>query len=378
MNCGNRHFHVTPEGKLALLPGLPEALAALGTGGYVWLDYCRPERAELEALAGPFGLHPLSIEDCFDDNQIPKIDDYPRYNFILFNAFSFQGRSLAVGELDLFIGENFLVSVSRPGPGGLSPMEGVERAAAQDADGIRRGPAFLLHVLLDQVVDLKFVALDALEDDLNGVEESLLADAAAFDAADLLRLRRQLQALRKSLFHEREILIKICRKDCPYIPEGAIYAYRDIYDHLAKFLELTESYRDIVTSLMEMHLAMLNNDMSRAANATNASVRRLTLITTIFMPLTLLAGIGGMSEWSMMTGPRNWPIAYPAFMLAMVVIGAANYWWLRRLERRGRSRQTPRPHHGLISPAPQRRLASSSKPPAPGGGPGEGPQGAGT
>ncbi len=126
-------------------------------------------------------------------------------------------------------------------------------------------------------------------------------------------------SLRKSLFHEREILIKICRKDCPFIAEKAIFHYRDIYDHLAKFFELTESYRDIVTSLMEMYLSMLNNQMTKAANETNVTVRRLTFITTIFMPLTLLAGIGGMSEWSMMTGPENWRIAYPAFLLAMVV-----------------------------------------------------------
>ena len=82
--------------------------------------------------------------------------------------------------------------------------------------------------------------------------------------------------------------------------------------------ELTETSRDVVTSLMEMYLSMLNNRMAQAANETNLTVRRLTFITTIFMPLTLLAGIGGMSEWSMMTGPANWRIAYPLFMAGMV------------------------------------------------------------
>jgi magnesium transporter len=83
-----------------------------------------------------------------------------------------------------------------------------------------------------------------------------------------------------------------------------------------------------------MYLSMLNNKMTKAANETNVIVRRLTLITTIFMPLTLLAGIGGMSEWSMMTGPHNWKIAYPAFLLAMVVIGFVNYLLLKRFEKR--------------------------------------------
>ena len=117
-----------------------------------------------------------------------------------------------------------------------------------------------------------------------------------------MRLRRDLLTLRKSLFHEREILVKICRRDSPYVSEKAIYHFRDIYDHLAKYFEMVEIYREMITSLMEMYLSMINNRMAEMANRTNATVRRLTLINTVFMPLTLLAGIGGMSEWSMMTG----------------------------------------------------------------------------
>ena len=85
---------------------------------------------------------------------------------------------------------------------------------------------------------------------------------------------------------------------------------------------------------MEMYLSMLNNQMTKASNETNMAVRRLTVITTIFMPLTLLAGIGGMSEWSMMTGPENWRIAYPAFLLALAVIGFGNYYLLKRYEKK--------------------------------------------
>jgi len=148
-----------------------------------------------------------------------------------------------------------------------------------------------------------------------------------------MHLRRDLLTVRKSLFHEREILVKVCRWDSPFIPAKAIYLYRDIYDHLSKFFELTESYRDLVTSLMEMYLSMLNNRMTKAANDTNLIVRRLTFITTIFMPLTLLAGIGGMSEWSMMTGPQNWRVAYPIFLLAMVVIAVINYFLIKWIEK---------------------------------------------
>ena len=191
-------------------------------------------------------------------------------------------------------------------------LTGIEQIVERDIESARQGPAFLMHVILDHIVDHKFAAIELLEDELDRTEETMLAAVSRFNPAELIRLRRDLMALRKSVFHEREILTKICRKDCPFVSDKAIFHYRDIYDHLAKFFELVETCRDLVTSLMEMYLSLLNNEMTRAAQETNVTVRRLTLITTIFMPLTLLAGIGGMSEWSMMTGPENWRIAYPA------------------------------------------------------------------
>jgi magnesium transporter len=254
--------------------------------------------------------------------------------FILFNSFYYSNGKLSIGEIDLFIGDNFLITVSQRDSENRQFLNGIEHIVEMDIESARQGPAFLMHILLDHIVDQKFLAIEALEDELDTAEDAMLADASNFNPAELVRLRRDLLGLRKSLFHEREILVKICRKDCPFISEKAIFHYRDIYDHLAKFFELTESYRDILTSLMEMYLSMLNNQMAKAANETNTTVRRLTFITTIFMPLTLLAGIGGMSEWSMMTGPQNWRIAYPAFLLAMVVIGFINYYLLNWLEKR--------------------------------------------
>jgi magnesium transporter len=329
-------YHISQTGKLLRLATVDEALAAAKDGGFLWLNYCQPTKEELSALIDPLGLHPLSIEDCFDDNQIPKIEDFPRNTFLLFNTFDYSKRKLSIGEIDLFLGESFLVTVSQRNSENRRLLEGIEHIVEMDIQSAQQGPAFLMHVILDSVVDRKFLAIEALEDELDTVEEAMLADASSFNPSELVRMRRDLLTLRKSLFHEREILVKICRKDCPFISEQAIFHYRDIYDHLAKFFELTESYRDILTSLMEMYLSMLNNQMTKAANDTNVTVRRLTFITTIFMPLTLLAGIGGMSEWSMMTGPANWRIAYPAFLAAMVVIGFVNYFLLKRFEKRKR------------------------------------------
>lgn len=332
-------YHISQQGKLLRVETVEVALAALKDGGFIWLDYCQPTREELTRLVEPLDLHPLSIEDCFDVNQIPKIEDFPRNTFILFNSFHFVNGELSIEEIDLFIGANFLVTVSQRDAENRRLINGVEHIVQMDIETARQGPAFLMHTLLDYVVDQKFLAIDALENDLDSAEDRMLADPATFDLSELVRLRRDLLNLRKSLFHEREILVKICRKDCPFITDKAIFHYRDIYDHLAKFFELTESYRDILTSLMEMYLSMLNNQMAKSANETNATVRRLTFITTIFMPLTLLAGIGGMSEWSMMTGPENWRITYPAFLLAMVVIGFVNYYLLNWFEARRQRRK---------------------------------------
>ncbi len=327
-------FHISEKGKLLQVATCDEAMTAAKNGGFLWLHYCQPAKQELTSLINLLDLHPLAIEDCMDENQIPKIEDFPRNTFIIFNAFEYSNKELSIGEIDLFIGDNFLVSVNQRNPENRPFLVNIERIVDKEIENARHGPAFLMHVILDHVVDRKFLAIEALEDELDTIEEAILTDVSNFNPAGIIRLRRDLLNLRKSLFHEREILVKICRKDCPFISGKAIFHYRDIYDHLVKLFELTESYRDFVTSLMEIYLSLLNNKMTKTANETNVTVRRLTFITTIFMPLTLLAGIGGMSEWSMMTGPHNWKIAYPAFLLAMVLIGLANYYLLKRLEKK--------------------------------------------
>jgi magnesium transporter len=332
MSASN-YYVITPAGKLIQLATIEEAMKASRKGGYFWLDYLKPTKEDLWPLIELLGLHPLAVEDCLDDDQIPKIEDYPTHAFILFNRIEYRGNTLAVSELDIFIGEKFLVTVSRHGLMQHSLMRDVERFIGLDIKNCRQGPAFLAHALLDHVVDEKFDVIEKLEDEISIAEDVILGDLEHFDPARLLELRRDLTALRKSLFHEREILIKICRYDSSFIPDKAILLYRDIYDHLAKFFELTETDREIIASLMEMYLSMLNNEMAKAANNTNATVRRLTFITTIFMPLSLLAGIGGMSEWSMMTGPENWRVSYPIFLAAMVAIGVVDYFLLKWLER---------------------------------------------
>ena len=330
----SRFYRISPAGKLTGFGSAAEALAPAPDGGFVWLDFSQPAREELLAVMEPLGLHPLSIEDCFDDNQVPKMEDYHHNTFILFNAFDYADGQLSVDEIDLFIGQDYVVTVSGAGPHAGRPLAGIEEVVARELERVRQGPAFLLHAILDHIVDRKFTALESLEDELDTMEEAIMASVPSFRPGELIRRRRYLAALRKSIFHEREILTRICRGDCPFVPEKAIYHYRDVYDHLAKFFEQAENCRELVASLMEIHLSLLNNRMARAAQQTNATVRRLTLITTIFMPLGFLAGFFGMSEWTMMTGQDNWRIAYPVFLVAMVMLAVANYYLLARMGKR--------------------------------------------
>jgi magnesium transporter len=330
----SRFYHISKSGKLERFDSVADVMSRTKEDGFFWLHFLEPTAKDLHPLIGLFDLHPLSVEDALDNNLLPKIDDFPDNTFIVFNAFSYTNKKLSVQEIDLFLGNHFLISVDRIGPDGKPLLDGIDELVQREMDTDRLGPAFVMHTILDIIVDRKFIAIEALEDELTEAEDAVLDKPTEFDPKSLQHIRRALVTLRKSLFHEREVFVKICRKDCPFIPDKAIFHYRDVYDHLTRFFELTETLRDVATSLMEIDLSLRSNEMSRAANRTNRSVRRLTFITTVFLPLSLLAGIGGMSEWSMMTGPANWRITYPLFLLAMVVIGVVCYFFLKRIIKR--------------------------------------------
>jgi magnesium transporter len=332
----SRFYYFSPSGLFYGVKSVDEALMSLGEGGFLWLNFFNPPIKELHSLVDTIQVHPLSVEDCLDSRQVPKIEHFPNNTFIIFNAFSYKDKMLYIDEIDLFIGKNFLITVSGINSNGRKPLNTIERIVENDPSLAKAGPAFLMHVVLDFVVDEKLQAFESLEDELEEAEDEVLNNPADFQPTELMRLKKYLVNLRKSLFHEREILVKICRMDCPFITDKAIFHFRDIYDHLAKFFELTETDREIVTSLMELYTSLLNNQMTKVSNETNNSVRRLTLIATIFMPLTLLASIGGMSEWTMMTGPDKWKISYPLFLLGMGLIAAVNYFLIKLIEKRGK------------------------------------------
>ena len=332
-------YHISTGGNLEKITTLEGAVSALNDDGYVWFNYTKASREELAELSAPLGLHPLSLEDCTDETQVPKMDEFPNYTFIVFNALRYDPEELTSDEVDFFIGKNFLVTVSGYSETSRYPLDGIIPVIERNTQSIKRGPAWLMHIIIDYMVDQMADIVEKAEIDIDHAEEEILGSPSEFDPSRLTYLRRNLLGLRKSLFYEREILIKISRNDCEWVPEKATVHYRDIFDHISNFLEMTESNRDNVTSLMELYASMLNNKMARDSNQTNSTVRRLTFITTIFMPLTLLAGIFGMSEWTAMTGGEShMTTAYALFGAGIILIGAGSFLFIKWLDRRDRKR----------------------------------------
>ena len=335
MNQPEAHYTViTPTGGSEEAPTLLEALAhATAQNGYVWVDYVDPTAELLTELMPDFSIHPLSIEDCLNGNQLPKLDLFPNYSFLIFNTFEETPEELLSHELDLFIGENFVVTAGFRREDNQPLLTGLRELLERQREVVKQGPSYLLHQVLDKTVDDKLSVIENIEEALEANEDAILAEPLEFDYSSLMQSRRALQVIRRSLFHEREVVNKLIRRDSPLIAEKALVYFRDVYDHLSKYYEVAETAREQVTDLMEIHLSLINNSMAETANRTNAIMRRLTLITTIFMPLTLIAGIGGMSEFTMMVGQENWKIAYVVLLVVMAVIALVNYLLLRRMER---------------------------------------------
>ncbi|MBI5832334.1 MAG: magnesium transporter CorA family protein [Armatimonadetes bacterium] len=338
---GEIRCYVVRQNKLLeRLPSMDAALAISEKKAYLWIDLTDPTEADFAPLVEPFELHPLAIEDCLDDDQVPKMEEFPGHSFVLFNRWRQTGGPPAVEEVNFFLNDRYLLTVHAHG---LSPdalADRFEACAKRDLAEARHGPDHLLHVLLDEIVDEKFEAIEALQEQLDDIEERILDGSEGFQPGQLVHLRRSLLRLRKSLVYEREILTKLCRRDSPYVSEAAVYAFRDINDHLTKFFEVVEICRELVASIIEIHLSAVNNQMALIGNRTNFVMRRLTMITVIFMPMTLLSGIGGMSEWSAMTKALPMPVAYALFFVLMGVVGWASYRvliWLDRRDRRSAS-----------------------------------------
>jgi magnesium transporter len=323
--ASNVFYFISSQGNIKTLDSFDEALKYRDEDGYLWLSYYRPSIEELMVLESSFGINKLTIEDCLDEEQLPKVDDNKNYSHVIFNNFSYNGRVVNVDEKHLIIGDKFLITVlNHKNDSDEDFIKEFFNLFELYINDVKRGPAFGLHILIDYLVDQKFIGLEWISEELLDLENGLLEESIEVDPNKIQKIRRDLNVIRKSVFFERESLLKIIRGDISFIPEEALIHYRDVYDHLNKYFGMIEGNREMEVNLININLAIINNKMALSSNQTNKAVRRLTLITTIFMPLTLIVGFFGMSEFTMMTQKYAWQIAYPILVVIMIIIGVSN------------------------------------------------------
>ena len=279
----------------------------------------------LRALAEKYELHPLAVEDVVNRGQRPKAEDYPASAehpgrlFVVVRLVDRVDGNLSTEQVSLFLGRDTVLSFRARGPEPFVPI--VQRIETPNSRLRRSDASFLLYCLIDAVVDHSFPLLEEVSDGLEELEEAVFQDQAGRDAPQRLhRMNRELMVLRRVTWPMRDLLDNLHREHHECLSDTTRTYLRDVHDHVVRILDLLETYRELASNLVEMH-------MVSASNRLGDIVKTLTIISTIFVPLTFLAGVYGMN----MPIPENehaW--TYPAFWMVSVGIAGALLYWFRR------------------------------------------------
>ena len=285
----------------------------------LWLHFDTPTEEELDFLKENFAIHHLTIEDIVNQNQRPKIEPFENYVYLAIHPLRREAKwEIEPSELDLLLGRGWIVSVHYgPLPGLIDNSQLHERIPA----ALARGADFLLYTLVDLVVDSYFPIMDDVEDKIDSLEDRLLLRAHPGDMNRLLSLKRSIVHIRRAVTPQREVLTQLTRHDFPFVrPENLVY-FRDVYDHLIRIAEELDSLRDILSSVLEIHLASTSNQL-------NATMKRLTAYGTIFVVITAIAGIYGMNFKFM--PELEWRYGYFVVLGGMAAISLGLYFYFKK------------------------------------------------
>lgn len=292
---------------------LPEILR--DESNFVWVDLEAPTRAEEdEILAGVFQFHELTIEDCRLDYNQPKVEAFP--NYLYFNLHGVMqttnSRNFSTKEIDIFLGKNFLVTYHHQP---FQSIESIKKSLIVNPLACQRGGAFLLHQILDKLVDLYIPVIEDFDSYMTTLEDRIfrLKKSSNRVLAEIVKLKRNLIRLRRISSLQMDILYRISHGEFPQIDQELLPFYRDVYDHLARVSALSESYREIAGSLMDTYLSILSN-------RTNDVMKALTLLSAIMLPLTVITGIYGMNFENMPELKWEYGYFYTLGVMAVVVI----------------------------------------------------------
>jgi magnesium transporter len=291
--------------------------AAVSAAPWVWVDVTSPSAEALGSLAERFGLHPLAVEDVLHSQRRAKVDMYPGSLFISWlTPYRRQGDGIASREIDVFLAEKFLIT--------LHPHENpsVSAVAAQAERTLQGGPDWTLHAIVDQLVDSTLSLVDSIGEELNALEDRMLNNPRQEDLVSLHSVKRRLVRLHRIVSPERDVVRAIGRER-NVVSEDAYRYFADVGDHLARVQDSIETYQDVASSVMDLYLSAQNNRM-------NQIMKQLTVVATIFMPLTLLSGIYGMNVVLGMWPPINRVWSFPAVVGSMLVIAASMAAYFRK------------------------------------------------
>jgi magnesium transporter len=301
--------------------------AALGEpDGFLWVDF-ENEAVDTEEpiLAGVFGFHPLAIDDALQEVHVPKLDDWGEYLYIVLHGVVFnehEEQHLQTHELDIFLGKNYLVTHHDQH---LSAIERLWELSQRDERYWRQGTDQLLYRLTDELVASYMPVVDEMDEVIDVLEDQLFERAAPDTLARIFTLKRSVLHLRRIIGPQREVLNKLARDDYAVIDARAQVYFRDVYDHLVRLHDISESVRDLTSGTLDTYLSVINNRM-------NDIMKTLTIITTLFMPISFVTGFFGMNFFEPVVSLDAWT-GRAAFMITLAVIllvPFGMFLWIRR------------------------------------------------
>jgi magnesium transporter len=283
-----KSFHYIPQEGVKEIDGIADfdKLTAVKES-ILWVDLCKPTDKESYILTHDFKFHPLAIEDVISEKPRTKIDNYDRYIFLVFQIVDYIGREegLKIGEIDLFLTENALVTVHYDEH---RIFDYLYHRAARDERLVSRGADFLFHAVIDTVVDNYNTTLDILEYDVDQVEEDVLGQPDEDTIKSIFTLRRDIVDLKRIVLPQKEALVRLSKEQFTQISKTAAVYLSDIYDHLARINDLADFHREILNSSLEVYF-------SSVSTKTNEIIKFLTIFTVLFIPPTFLVGLWGMN-----------------------------------------------------------------------------------
>jgi magnesium transporter len=316
----------SPEGATVLESSDGASIEGLrGDGRLHWVHVIGlGDVALIERLGRNFGLHPLALEDVLTLGQRPKTEDYENTVFCILQHLAYGPAGLSRRQVSLFLGTDWVLTLQTSGPDLLASVR--ERILQGRSRLRQKGVCYLAYALIDVVVDAAFPAIEALGARLDEIEEGILESPDREDIESLQSTRRELLLLRQVLWPQREVVGHLAREEHELMPDDVKIYFRDCYDHAVQALEVSENFREMASGLLDIYLTSLSHRL-------NDVMKVLTIISTVFMPLSFLAGVYGMnfdrsSPWNM--PELGWRFGYPAFWALSIAAVFAMLWMFRR------------------------------------------------